>query len=63
MVLLTMIARLADGLPLAASMQEDEQVDILALSPLSSLAVCLLIVTGICSKGSQVVHLLMVTCC
>lgn len=26
MVLLTMIARLADGLPLAASMQEDEQV-------------------------------------
>ena len=28
MVLLTMIARLADGLPLAASMQEDEQVHI-----------------------------------
>lgn len=28
MVLLTMIARLADGLPLAASMQEDEQVEI-----------------------------------
>jgi hypothetical protein len=28
MVLLTMIARLADGLPLAASMQEDEQVNI-----------------------------------
>lgn len=27
MVLLTMIARLADGLPLAASMQEDEQVE------------------------------------
>lgn len=26
MVLLTMIARVADGLPLAASMQEDEQV-------------------------------------
>jgi hypothetical protein len=26
MVLLTMIARIADGLPLAASMQEDEQV-------------------------------------
>lgn len=25
-MLLTMIARLADGLPLAASMQEDEQV-------------------------------------
>uniref|UniRef100_D6RES2 SEC22 homolog B, vesicle trafficking protein n=1 Tax=Mus musculus TaxID=10090 RepID=D6RES2_MOUSE len=25
MVLLTMIARVADGLPLAASMQEDEQ--------------------------------------
>uniref|UniRef100_A0AAZ3PKG7 Vesicle-trafficking protein SEC22b-B n=1 Tax=Oncorhynchus tshawytscha TaxID=74940 RepID=A0AAZ3PKG7_ONCTS len=29
MVLLTMIARLADGLPLAASMQEDEQEDFL----------------------------------
>ncbi|KAM6921099.1 vesicle-trafficking protein SEC22b-B isoform 1-T1 [Xenentodon cancila] len=29
MVLLTMIARLADGLPLAASMQEDEQVHVL----------------------------------
>lgn len=26
MVLLTMIARIADGLPLAATMQEDEQV-------------------------------------
>ena len=26
MVLMTMIARVADGLPLAASMQEDEQV-------------------------------------
>lgn len=26
MVLLTMIVRVADGLPLAASMQEDEQV-------------------------------------
>lgn len=35
MVLLTMIARLADGLPLAASMQEDEQVEVLA-----SLSVC-----------------------
>lgn len=28
MVLLTMIARVADGLPLAASMQEDEQVSV-----------------------------------
>ena len=26
MVLLTMVARVADGLPLAASIQEDEQV-------------------------------------
>lgn len=26
MVLMTMIARVADGLPLAATMQEDEQV-------------------------------------
>lgn len=26
MVLMTMIARIADGLPLAATMQEDEQV-------------------------------------
>ena len=26
MVLMTMIARVADGLPLAASMQEDQQV-------------------------------------
>jgi hypothetical protein len=26
MVLMTMIARVADGLPLAASIQEDEQV-------------------------------------
>ena len=26
MVLMTMIARVGDGLPLAASMQEDEQV-------------------------------------
>jgi len=26
MVLLTMIARITDGLPLAATMQEDEQV-------------------------------------
>ena len=26
MLLMTMIARIADGLPLAASMQEDEQV-------------------------------------
>jgi len=34
MVLLTMIARLADGLPLAASMQEDEQVHISAFLPL-----------------------------
>lgn len=33
MVLLTMIARLADGLPLAASMQEDEQVHISPLLP------------------------------
>ena len=28
MVLMTMIARVADGLPLAASMQEDEQVSL-----------------------------------
>lgn len=28
MVLMTMIARVADGLPLAATMQEDEQVNI-----------------------------------
>jgi len=28
MVLLTMIARISDGLPLAATMQEDEQVRI-----------------------------------
>lgn len=27
MVLLTMIARIPDGLPLAASMQDDEQVN------------------------------------
>lgn len=27
MVLFTMIARIADGLPLAATMQEDEQVN------------------------------------
>lgn len=40
MVLLTMIARLADGLPLAASMQEDEQVQISAVVPLRSLAAC-----------------------
>lgn len=43
MVLLTMIARLADGLPLAASMQEDEQVTFFAILPLWSLAVCLLL--------------------
>ncbi len=28
MVLMTMIARIADGLPLAASMQEEEQVSV-----------------------------------
>ena len=28
MVLMTMIARVADGLPLSASMQEDEQVQL-----------------------------------
>ena len=32
MVLLTMIARVADGLPLAASVQEDEQVSFSYLS-------------------------------
>lgn len=32
MVLLTMIARIPDGLPLAASMQDDEQVFHLAKS-------------------------------
>jgi hypothetical protein len=31
MVLLTMIARIADGLPLAATMQEDEQVTFVAV--------------------------------
>lgn len=31
MVLFTMIARLADGLPLAATMQEDEQVNFFIL--------------------------------
>lgn len=30
MILLTMIARVADGLPLAASIQEDEQVSMKA---------------------------------
>lgn len=39
MVLLTMIARLADGLPLAASMQEDEQVKEHFSSSLSVFAV------------------------
>lgn len=44
MVLLTMIARLADGLPLAASMQEDEQVkkQNIAVFSMESLAVSLL---------------------
>lgn len=32
MILLTMIARVADGLPLAASIQEDEQVSMKASS-------------------------------
>jgi len=31
MVLLTMIARISDGLPLAATMQEDEQVRIVTV--------------------------------
>lgn len=31
MVLFTMIARIADGLPLAATMQEDEQVNLIIL--------------------------------
>jgi hypothetical protein len=30
MVLLTMIARIPDGLPLAASMQDDEQVNLVS---------------------------------
>lgn len=34
MVLMTMIARVADGLPLAATMQEDEQVFIKNILPL-----------------------------
>lgn len=52
MVLLTMIARLADGLPLAASMQEDEQVEVLASLSVSPFSVfrLLLIRSVICSE-------------
>ena len=39
MILMTMIARVADGLPLAASIQEDEQVS-LAFS-MTSKCICL----------------------
>lgn len=45
MVLLTMIARVADGLPLAASMQEDEQVNV-SWRPRDSS------VSGFCEKAS-----------
>jgi len=41
MVLLTMIARVSDGLPLAASMQEDEEVkDVFLCGSLKMLASC-----------------------
>lgn len=50
MVLLTMIARLADGLPLAASMQEDEQVKWSALCVVV-VASCVFAVVGAgCSR-------------
>lgn len=37
MVMMTMIARVADGLPLAATMQEDEQVRCTLLSAINLL--------------------------
>lgn len=44
MVMMTMIARVADGLPLAATIQEDEQVSFIRIYNTTKMRICCMFV-------------------